>query len=284
MNTIIEAIGTANPSLRRSQDHAADFMSRIEALSPTARSRLRAIYERSAIEYRYSCIADYSGFDPESFEFFPPSWSLEPAPTTGDRNRKYRAEAAPLLVQAAEEALGSAGLEPVTVTHVVVVTCTGFYSPGLDVALVKGLGLRPDVRRTVVGFMGCHAAFNGLRLARSFCRSDPNACVLVACVELCTLHFNVDDSVEATVINALFSDGAAVAVLRNGPSKASTAMVPKSSSSKVRRIFTGMFIPLRSPYSSTMTFCVTGAWVMGETPGCWTMTTWWVAASRKKIW
>jgi predicted naringenin-chalcone synthase len=83
------------------------------------------------------------------------------------------------------------------------------------VALVKKLGLRPDVRRTVVGFMGCHAAFNGLRIAHGFCQSDPDACVLLACVELCTLHFNVDESVEATVINALFSDGAAAAILRS---------------------------------------------------------------------
>ena len=59
-------------------------------------------------------------------------------------------------------------------TDLVVVSCTGFSAPGLDVALVEDLGLRPTVRRVVVGFMGCFGAIIGLRTGAAMCCSDPD--------------------------------------------------------------------------------------------------------------
>ena len=91
----------------------------------------------------------------------------------------------------------------------VAVSCTGFFAPGLDIELVKRLGLPRETRRTFIGFMGCYAAFNGMRVAHSFCQSHPDARVLLVCAELCTLHFQVDDSLESAIVNALFSDGTA---------------------------------------------------------------------------
>ena len=55
-------------------------------------------------------------------------------------------------------------------THLVTVSCTGFVAPGIDLALIRALGLPPTVQRTHVGYMGCHGAFNGLRVARAFTR------------------------------------------------------------------------------------------------------------------
>ena len=74
-------------------------------------------------------------------------------------------------------------------THLITVSCTGFFAPGIDYALMQGLGLLPTTLRTHVGFMGCHAALNGLRVARAFAEADRKACVLVCAVELCTLHY-----------------------------------------------------------------------------------------------
>jgi predicted naringenin-chalcone synthase len=70
-----------------------------------------------------------------------------------------------------------------------------------------------DTRRTMIGFMGCYAAFNALRVAHSFCQANPEARVLLVCAELCTLHFQVDDTLESAIVNSLFADGAAAAVL-----------------------------------------------------------------------
>lgn len=215
--TVLEAIATANPPVRKPQAEAATFMQGVTATPRPLRNRLPAIYRSSGIDYRYTSIDDYAR-DPEDFEFYPPAWE-GPPPTTHDRNRKYREAAVPLAETVGRGALAQAGLAPGDVTHVVAVSCTGFFAPGLDIELVKRLGLPPTTQRTMVGFMGCYAAFNALRLAHSFCQADPEARVLVVCVELCTLHFQASQTVESAVINALFSDGAAAAVLTARPAE-----------------------------------------------------------------
>lgn len=215
--TVLESIATANPPLRRPQEEAARFMQRIESLPPPLRNRVPAIYERSAIEYRYSVVEDYGRDDPDAFTFFPPNWSLQPAPSTEQRNRKYREAVLPLAEGVARDALEQADVPAERITHVIAVSCTGFFAPGLDIELVKRLGLPPTTQRTFIGFMGCYAAFNALRVAHGFCQSDPDARVLVVCAELCTLHFQTDGSLEEVVVNSLFSDGAAAAVLAAQP-------------------------------------------------------------------
>jgi predicted naringenin-chalcone synthase len=99
------------------------------------------------------------------------------------------------------------------VTHVVTVTCTGFSAPGFDLALFKELGLSAGVARTQVGFMGCHGALNGLRVARAFVAADPAACVLLCAVEMCSLHHQYGWNAERVVANSLFGDGAAAVVV-----------------------------------------------------------------------
>ena len=188
-------------------------MERVETMPDVIRRRIGAIYARSGIDRRFSCVPDYVHDDPSEFAFFPPTWTLEPAPTTSQRNARYREAVLPLTERVGRDALAAAGRRPDEVTHVVAVSCTGFFAPGIDVELVKRLSLPPQTQRTMVGFMGCYAAFNALRLAHSFCQSRPDACVLIVCAELCTLHFQVDDSLESAIVNALFSDGAAAAVL-----------------------------------------------------------------------
>jgi len=109
------------------------------------------------------------------------------------------------------------------IDHVIVVSCTGFIAPGLDVALVQSVGLRSDVGRTLIGFQGCQGGLSALRVADAICRADPRSRVLVVCVELCTLHFQHEPTEDNLLANALFGDGAAAvlvcgdAVARTGP-------------------------------------------------------------------
>lgn len=212
MYTVLDAIATANPPFKRSQPEAAAFMDQVQGFSEATRSRIPSLYARSGIDYRYSCIADY-GLTPEQFEFFPDNWSLKPFPTTADRNQKYQSYAATIAESAAQQVLWQAGLEPYQITHLIVVSCTGFSAPGVDLHLLKRLGLPATTDRTSIGFMGCHAAFNGLKVAHAICQSEDQARVLLVCVELCSLHFQMNDTLENAVINAIFSDGAAAAVL-----------------------------------------------------------------------
>ena len=100
-------------------------------------------------------------------------------PSTADWMRRYEMDAPVLAVRAVEGL--NLGDDAARVTHVIVTTCTGFSAPGLDLELVERCGLHPSVERTVIGFMGCYAAINALKLARHIVRSEPKARVLVVC-------------------------------------------------------------------------------------------------------
>jgi predicted naringenin-chalcone synthase len=124
----------------------------------------------------------------------------------------YREHAPPLAMAAASRALEQADVDPSAITHLITVTCTGFNAPGIDSALMTGLGLSPTTQRIQVGFMGCHGAINGLRVARALTLADSNACPLLCAVELCSLHFRYGWDEDRIVANALFADGAAAVV------------------------------------------------------------------------
>jgi predicted naringenin-chalcone synthase len=108
-------------------------------------------------------------------------------------------------------------LAPGDITHVVTASCTGFFNPGLDYFLVRDLGLPATAERYHLGFMGCYAAFPALRMAAQFCAANPQACVLVLCLELCSLHIRLDDREDQLLANALFADGAAAALVSAHP-------------------------------------------------------------------
>jgi predicted naringenin-chalcone synthase len=127
---------------------------------------------------------------------------------------QYEQSAAQLGFLAARDALAKADTSPAAITHLITVSCTGFFSPGIDVTLVRELGLNRQVARTHIGFMGCHAALNALRVAEAFTRCDGDACVLLCAVELCSLHYQYGFKLDQMISNALFADGAAAVVVR----------------------------------------------------------------------
>jgi alpha-pyrone synthase len=201
----ITAIGTATPPHQFSQSAIADFMVKAMQLDEADARKLRALYRATGIESRYSVLADYGRSG--GYEFYANSDDLNPMPTTKRRLEFFRKHAVDLSKASALKVMTN--IAPKDITHLVVVSCTGLYAPGLDIDLIKALGLRPDVQRTCVNFMGCYAAFNALKLADSFCGNDANAKVLIICTELCSLHFQNKNTQDNMLANALFGDGSA---------------------------------------------------------------------------
>jgi predicted naringenin-chalcone synthase len=103
------------------------------------------------------------------------------------------------------------------ITHIITVSCTGMSAPGLDLQLMEALQLSNNVARTSINFMGCYAAVHGLKQAHAICESEPNANVLLVCVELCTLHFQKKSNYDNLTANAIFGDGAAAALICSKP-------------------------------------------------------------------
>ena len=205
----LNRVATANPP----HDVHQAFEGFVEGMLKDRRdlALFRRMAGRSGIEHRYSyfepTVAD--GFVADSEGFYKPG----AFPGTAKRMERFAATA-PVL---AEAAIAGLNLDPGEVTHLVVASCTGFTAPGLDQVLVQRLGLNPGVERTVVGFMGCYAAVNSLRLAHHFVRSDPAARVLVVNLELCSLHFQDVPDLQRLLSMLLFGDGAAAALVTADP-------------------------------------------------------------------
>ena len=206
MNASISAIGTANPQHKISQEKIADFMVKAHQLQGREKDRLLALYRATGIQHRYSVLKDY-GLENQNFEFYSKEHDLEPFPTTAQRNGLYQQEALKLAKAAVANCLSHDELA--RVTHLITVSCTGLYAPGLDIELVDALGLSTHVQRTAINFMGCYAAFSAIKIGRAICQSDHKAQVLIVCLELCSIHFQKSNQEDFILSNALFGDGAA---------------------------------------------------------------------------
>jgi alpha-pyrone synthase len=136
-------------------------------------------------------------------------------PSTAERMGFYE-QHAPELAEQAVAGL-ELGDEARRVTHVIVTSCTGLYAPGLDLDLVQRCNLDPSVERTVVGFMGCYAAINALKLARHIVRSEPAARVLLLNLEICTIHLQEATSLEQMLSFLVFADGCAASLVSADP-------------------------------------------------------------------
>ena len=164
--------------------------------------------ERSGIAHRYSFVEpDPRGAVADTEGFYRPG----NFPDTAARMRKFEACAPGLAVEAVEKLLEDEDRS--RITHVIVTSSTGFYAPGLDLALVERCYLPTSVERTMVGFMGCYAAINALKLARHIVRSQPSARVLAVNLELCTLHLHETADMEEILSFLLFADGCAAALI-----------------------------------------------------------------------
>jgi alpha-pyrone synthase len=168
--------------------------------------------ERSGISHRYSFLepgAHGAAVDAEGF------YRLGAFPDTAVRMTKFEACAPGLAVEAVEKLL--VGEDRSRITHVIVTSCTGLSAPGIDLALIERCGLNPEAERTMVGFMGCYAAINALKLARHIVRSEPGARVLAVNLELCTLHLHETAELEEILSFLLFADGCAAALVSADP-------------------------------------------------------------------
>ncbi|MEM9895777.1 MAG: type III polyketide synthase [Bacteroidota bacterium] len=201
MPAYIQSIGTAVPPFVADQQTICSFMQRNLELSEEEEKKLRLLYRASGIQHRYSVLEDFSHPNEEKGLFKKGDF-----PSAKVRMDLFQENAVILAEKAATVALkDSRGSE---ITHLIAISCTGMYAPGLDIELIERLNLKTDTQRTSFNFMGCYAAFNGMKTAQNIVLSDPESKVLVVAVELCTLHLQDTTDDESLLSNSLFGDGA----------------------------------------------------------------------------
>lgn len=194
------ALDTAVPERCFQQDEITELYVQLLAQNTgTRRERaIRAAMRYSGVESRHCAI---------DMDFF------QQPKTTQQRNDRYMAESLPLGKQVIESGLRQAGVSAQSISSFVVVSCTGFSVPGLDLLLAQQLGMSPSLKRTQIFGMGCYGAFPGIRRALDSSLAHPGSLTLMLSLELCSLHLQFDDSTESVVSTSLFSDGAGIALI-----------------------------------------------------------------------
>ncbi len=189
----IAAIGTANPPDRYTQEQFLDLF-RVDD------PRARALFHNSHIESRHLYLppANADGYADES-----------PESLIG----KHLRGVLDMGARAVRAALDGGSYAPTDIDQIVTVTSTGFLCPGISAHLVRAMDFRRDVHRLDIIGMGCNAALNGLAPAASFAGAHPGARSLLLCCEVCSAAYVHDDTMRTAVVNSLFGDGAAAAVL-----------------------------------------------------------------------
>lgn len=207
--SVIAQIATAVPAFQHQQAHLAEYMCDLLPWEKKEKEKLKLMYGRSGIELRHSVLPDFSKQTSET-----PFFSIDTAKPRSleDRMHLFQELAPDLCAKAIVECL-SENVKLSDITHLITVSCTGMSAPGLDIDLVQKLGLSTNIHRTSVNFMGCYAALHALKQADYICQSDSDAVVVVVCVELCSLHFQLEDDMDNITANVLFADGAAAALV-----------------------------------------------------------------------
>jgi predicted naringenin-chalcone synthase len=214
----IRHIETLVPEVSYPQTLAGEVLSERSASDKTKRY-IKKVYAASGIEKRHSIVTDFLP-GCETGLFVESDGSVK-EPTTGERNAAYVAAAKEMVPEIARRAMDHCpGISSWDITHVITVSCTGFFNPGPDLLVIDALDLSPKVERYHLGFMGCYAAFPALKMASQFCALDESATVLIVCLELCSIHLQNKDDLDSIVANSVFADGAAAAVVSSRPPEA----------------------------------------------------------------
>jgi predicted naringenin-chalcone synthase len=218
MTFAIAGLGTALPAAEVNQTEAQRIAVSVCCRDSKDEVWLPALYAQTGIDTRRMVLGRavvddvIDGTRQSGSEFLPTGADDDQGPTTAQRMQHYAREGPALALEAAALALAEAEVPHKDITHLITVSCTGFAAPGLDYALIHGLGLPRTTQRTHIGFMGCHGALNALRVAQAFASSQPQCRILLCALELCSLHYHYGWDLEKMVANALFGDGCAAVV------------------------------------------------------------------------
>jgi predicted naringenin-chalcone synthase len=213
MSFAIRGLATALPRYALSQEESATAIKTFFCQTEEQAQLLPVLFRRAGVKSRHSVLVKGLPGDLNWQTFYPPSTGPDDrGPKTSQRMEAYRSEAPLLAYQAASRALEDSSFTAPEMDHLITISCTGFYAPGIDVHLIKGLGLSPTIQRTHIGFMGCHGALNGLQVASAITAADSSAKVLLCALELCSLHLHYGWNPQSIVPHALFADGAAAVV------------------------------------------------------------------------
>ncbi|MFI0434267.1 MAG: type III polyketide synthase [Parachlamydiaceae bacterium] len=215
MHPSIFALSGIVPPYVFNQQEIGSKLSDILKVPEEKRDFVSRIFLNSSINTRYSVVNDFN-LPKKEWTFWGKAFPTKP-PGMTQRNERYKQEAPLLAEEAARQAIQQWGGDPLQITHLISISCTGMIAPGIEFSLMKNLNLSTSINRIGINFMGCFGAFKGLSVAQAFAQANCEARILLVCTELCTLHLQSSHDWETLMSNALFGDGAAAAIIGGAP-------------------------------------------------------------------
>lgn len=219
MTVALRGLSTVVPPTVLIQEEVRDVFGGQPGLNRLAQRIVSTSFNVSGIQKRHTVLTELSrDAHPDEPVFFDIDSGELLLPGTKARNELYAEFATTMYLDAGRAAIeATPGIEASDVTHVITVSCTGFYAPGPDYVIARDLGLGAGVERYHLGFMGCYASIPALRIAKQLCEADADAVVLVVSVELCTLHLRSSNDPDTIVASSLFADGAGAGIVTARP-------------------------------------------------------------------
>ncbi len=198
LSVSLAGAATAVPPTTFTQSEILSAILSHTALKKETTSLYRRVMKHPSIETRHFALTSLSeGFDPDP-----------------DRvNLRFEREATKLGTEALVSALQKSNLRAIDLNFLVVATCTGYVCPGLAARLIESAGLHPRIHYADLVGMGCGGAIPAMEQAVNFVRANPGSSAAVVSVEICSAAFFSNDEPDIVISNALFSDGAAAAVI-----------------------------------------------------------------------
>ncbi len=198
----ITSVATATPPYTIDQPKAAEFFEKNYTQSLSYRNGLimRKVFAHTSIKQR-------------TVTFDNPDILMEE--DADGRISRFQYWSVELSARAARKALEKADLTSQDVKGIVVNTCTGYLCPGISTYLIEKLDLRRNTKAYDLVGSGCGGALPNLEIASAILGNNGDGAVLSVAVEICTATYQMGDNLSLIVSNAIFGDGAAVAVIQN---------------------------------------------------------------------
>jgi alkylresorcinol/alkylpyrone synthase len=193
----IAGIGTAVPETVATQKDVRAIVEQLFGDRFDDLERILAVFDHDHIHRRHFAM-------PLEWYGTATSWS--------EQNTVWERAATQLGAQALGRALLDAGVDKDNLDCLIVVSTTGFATPGIDAHIIEALSLPSSIRRIPVVGLGCAGGVSGLALAGTL--ATTHRCVALVAVEVCTVTFQKNHISKSNIVGtSLFADGAAAVVL-----------------------------------------------------------------------
>ncbi|GAB4844306.1 hypothetical protein Ancab_037669 [Ancistrocladus abbreviatus] len=207
------AIGKAFPKQLIPQECLVEgYIRNTRCADPAVKEKLERLCKTTTVKTRYTVMSkdildDY------------PELATEGSPTIKQRLEIANPAVLEMAMKASLACIEEWGRPAHDITHVVYVSSSEIRLPGGDLYLATQLGLRSDVGRVMLYFLGCYGGVTGLRVAKDIAENNKGSRVLLTTSETTILGFRPPNQARPydLVGAALFGDGAAAVIIGTDP-------------------------------------------------------------------